>query len=415
MSNGLFRKEAIEHSRQKLWGDVIVVQPLSTTIMVAVLVALVGLAIGALAFGSYARTETALGYLVPDRGVAKIYAAQSGVISTITSREGDRVNAGTPMATVVVEQATTSGRSAEAQALALIDQQLVTLDERLEFERTRGELEQRRLENELANLARERAELEAQRKVQMDITKSAQESFNDLTELVEKGYVSKSEYERRRQTYLSQQQLGRELDQRLVGLDRKESETRLALEQLPTDLSDKVARLSNEMAELRQRQAEIEGKQAYSITAPISGRVAAVQASVGEVADPRLPLFTVLPEGGTLEADLYVPSRAIGFVKEGQEVRLLYDAFPYQRFGTYMGTVKMVTKTIIAPEESSAPFALQEPAYRVKVTLNRQDVDAFGDLFPLQPGMTLQARIVLERQNLMARLLEPLRAVGSGG
>lgn len=415
MSNGLFRKEAIEHSRQKLWGDVIIVQPLSTTIMVSVLVALVALGLGGLILGDYARTETAKGYLVPDRGVAKIFAPQSGVISTITSREGDKVNAGTPMATVVVEQATASGRSAEAQALLLIDQQLQTLEERLDFERTRGDLEQRRLESELESLKQEIQELVAQRSVQRDITKSAEESFNDLTELVEKGYVSKSEYEQRRQAYLSQQQLGRELDQRRVGLERQENETRLALEQLPTDLSDKVAKLTNERAELSQRRAEIEGKQAYSITAPISGRVAAVQASVGEVADPRLPLFTVLPEGGTLEADLYVPSRAIGFVKEGQEVRLLYDAFPYQRFGTYMGKVKMVTKTIIAPQESSAPFALEEPAYRVKVTLDRQDVDAFGDLFPLQPGMTLQARIVLERQNLLASVLEPLRAVGSGG
>ena len=77
MSDGLFRKEAIENSRQKLWGDVIIVQPLSTMVMIGMLVALVALGLAALFFGTYARTETALGYLIPDRGVAKIYAAQN--------------------------------------------------------------------------------------------------------------------------------------------------------------------------------------------------------------------------------------------------------------------------------------------------------------------------------------------------
>jgi membrane fusion protein len=165
---------------------------------------------------------------------------------------------------------------------------------------------------------------------------------------------------------------------------------------------------------MRRRKAEIEGRQAYSITAPITGRVAALQVSIGEVADTRVPLMTILPEGGSLEADLYVPSRAVGFVKEGQEVRLLYDAFPYQRFGSYPGTVTMVTKTIIAPQEAATPFALDEPAYRVKVHLKEQEVDAFGEPVPLQPGMTLKARIVLERQSLLSWLLEPLRSVRTG-
>ena len=65
--------------------------------------------------------------------------------------------------------------------------------------------------------------------------------------------------------------------------------------------------------------------------------MSALQASLGQAVDPAKPLMTLTPRGGALRAELYVPSRAIGFVKTGQRVRLLYDAFPYQKFGPGRG------------------------------------------------------------------------------
>ncbi len=104
-----------------------------------------------------------------------------------------------------------------------------------------------------------------------------------------------------------------------------------------------------------------------------------------------------------------MPARAIGFVAPGQSVRLLYDAFPYQRFGTYRGTVESVATTMLAATELPEPvLLLKEPAYRVKVALDRQTVDAFGREVALQPDMTLRADIILERRSLVEWLLEPL-------
>ncbi|MFZ5610385.1 MAG: HlyD family secretion protein [Pseudomonadota bacterium] len=409
----LFRKEALEHRGQRLWGEVIVIQPLSSSVMVGLFLALIIGLFATLIFGSYARTETAPGFLAPDSGLVRVYAPQSGVVSAISAREGDQVDAGMALMSIVIEQSTLSGESAEARALPLIDQQLATLGDRLALERTRAAVDERRLTSELASLGEELTALAAQRRMQEEITASAAKSFADLGELVDKGYVAKTEFESRRQALLAQRQQGRQLDQRLLALKRQQEETRLALERLPTDLSDRLAQIESESAALKQRRAEIEGRQAYTITAPVSGRVAALQTSIGDVAHPQMPLLVILPEGGALEAELYVPSRAIGFVRQGQEVRLLYDAFPYQRFGAYRGVVKTVTKTILAPAEAATPFTLQEPAYRVKVALSDQAVDAFGEAVPLQPGMTLQARIVLERQSLLAWLAEPWRAVRS--
>ena len=118
-----------------------------------------------------------------------------------------------------------------------------------------------------------------------------------------------------------------------------------------------------------------------------------------------------MPEGSVLEAELFVPSRAIGFIDEGQEVRLLFDAFPYQRFGSFPAEIKAVSGAIMAPEESGAPFPLNEATYRVLARLDEQSLLIADSSVALQSGMKLTANIVLERRSFMDWLLEPLRAV----
>jgi membrane fusion protein len=56
----------------------------------------------------------------------------------------------------------------------------------------------------------------------------------------------------------------------------------------------------------------------------------------------------------------------------------------------------------------TGPVMLREPAYRVKVALARQSIDAFGREVALQPDMTLSADIILEKRSLLEWLFEPL-------
>jgi membrane fusion protein len=115
-----------------------------------------------------------------------------------------------------------------------------------------------------------------------------------------------------------------------------------------------------------------------------------------------------MPPNSTLKAELYVPTRAVGFVRAGQPVRVLYDAFPYQSFGTYGGRIETVSQTILTASDVSGPISLSEPAYRVTARLDRPDVDAYGRRVPLQPGMLLKADIILEKRSLLKWLLDPL-------
>jgi membrane fusion protein len=106
-----------------------------------------------------------------------------------------------------------------------------------------------------------------------------------------------------------------------------------------------------------------------------------------------------------------VPSRAIGFVEPGQAVRLLYDAFPYTRFGAHGGEVVSVGRSILAPEELDAPARSREPVYKVRVRPDRGAVTAYGREVPLQAGMALEADLRLERRRLWRWLFEPILAL----
>jgi membrane fusion protein len=136
-----------------------------------------------------------------------------------------------------------------------------------------------------------------------------------------------------------------------------------------------------------------------------------LQATPGQNADPQRLQLEIIPKDAVLRAELFVPARAIGFVRAGQPVRILYDAFPYQHFGTYRGEVVKVSQTILTSTDAGGPIKLTEPAYRVTAALERPDIDAYGKKVVLQPDMLLKADIILERRSLMSWLTSPLQSV----
>jgi len=59
------------------------------------------------------------------------------------------------------------------------------------------------------------------------------------------------------------------------------------------------------------------------------------------------------PDGVPLEAELLIPSAAVGFVRAGQRVALRYEAFPYQKFGLQGGRVRQISQSALSQAEIS--------------------------------------------------------------
>jgi membrane fusion protein len=220
--------------------------------------------------------------------------------------------------------------------------------------------------------------------------------------------VSELEQRRREEALLEQKLSLISLNQQMTTRRNQVIEARFVLEQLPTVTAEKIQQLRNELSQAEQRMAEVNGRRAYVLRAPIAGRISSLQASIGQVADPRQLQLQIVPGDSALRAELFIPARAIGFVETGQRVRILYDAFPYQHYGTYDGRIVSVSRSILTASDVVAPVTLAGPSYRAIVVLERPDIDAYGKRIPLQPDMQLRADIILERRTLVQWILNPL-------
>lgn len=409
----MFRVEALKAQHHKLHGDVFLTQPMSLTAITAILSLIAAGLILLLSVGSFARTEHVSGYLVPTNGLVEIRASKAGFLQELYVPEGSEVVAGQKLALISLSSVDEQGLNHAEQSLRFIEEQIDNNTLLVAHEKKKLQLELSKLNVRSTDARAEITTLEERAAIQSEMTRSAEQAFLDVQELLKKGYISKIESERRYQTWLANQADAKLLDQQLASAQVKLGEIEIRKRELPHETDEKLTRLASARAELMQRKVDVFGTKSHLVLAPVDGRVVSISgASAGRSVVPQQLLFDILPADSVLQAELLVPSRAMGFVEKGQEVRLLYDAFPYQRFGSYSAKVSTVAQSILAPEEVHAPFGVGEPVYRVVATLASDSVDTRSSSIRLQSGMTLKANIILERRSFIDWMLTPLRAVG---
>ncbi len=160
--------------------------------------------------------------------------------------------------------------------------------------------------------------------------------------------------------------------------------------------------------------AENESKRLIKLIAPRDSVVATVLADVGQVVSAGQSAVTLLPQGSELQARVMVPSRAVGFIKAGQEVVLRYRAYPYQKFGQQHGKVAAVSYTALTPQEVLALTGQspEETQYRVSIKLDSQNIAVYGHDEALKSGTEVDADFLLEKRRLYEWVLEPLYGLG---
>lgn len=200
-----------------------------------------------------------------------------------------------------------------------------------------------------------------------------------------------------------------EIQQSDIALNRERKQLQTRAKILSVDVERSIASLLSERSQLQQKITDSEYARRVVLKAPISGKVASVEVHAGGTVLANQLLATVLPEDTAMLAEVYVPSSAIGLIREGQRVRLMYDAFPHQQFGVFAGEVSRISDFILMPAEVPQTFFLREATFKVQIAIQRDTVQLKSGTARLRPGMLLAAEIVLETRGLIDWLLWPLR------
>lgn len=376
----------------------------------------------------------AKGKLVPNAQVKVIQPAFTGVVRTISVRDGERVSAGQLLMKLDTAQAAADESKASssrldaalamARARALLAAQRTVTQPRVEpvdsAPADRQEEAQRLAEGtwrEYADkLGAARDEL-AKREAALDGTRAeigklqataplARAQANDYKALVADEYVARHDYLQKEQTALEQEhELAaqrsheRELE---AGVAQQRADIEAAASQFRREQLDAQEKATEAFAQSRNDETKAHVRAGLmSLTAPVAGTVQQLSVHTpGGVVTTAQTVMEIVPDDA-LEVEATVENRDIGFVKVGQRAAVKVEAFPYTRYGMLEGQVVSVSNDAAHDRTLGLVFTA-----RIRLKSDRMWIDRRW--IALTSGMAVTAEIRTGQQSVAQYLLGPL-------
>ena len=121
----------------------------------------------------------------------------------------------------------------------------------------------------------------------------------------------------------------------------------------------------------------------------------------------------MIPRDEPLRAEVWVSNDDVGFVHQGQQVKVKVAAFPFQKYGMVEGKVVHVSADAsnTPAKLSAAGTAEDSDAYRYKalIELGSQDLERDGVAHSLSAGMQVNAEIKLGERSVLDYVLSPVQ------
>lgn len=406
--HGLFRTEALEAAAESLSKPMGIAPP-AGWVLATLFVLLCVLGLSILALGTYTRRESARGTLRPSVGLPSVASGRSGIVSEVRVQDGSLVRKGDVLFVLSAEEASSSGarigeelqRLQTIQASSRLDQYQADL---AKIDRQIAEATQRVVAlDALASEHRSNVELQMQRLAM------AERTLSDVEPLRASKLLSEVDYKRYAVSVLDGRQAvssaRREVEANRLSSQSAVAEQRVLREERRSLISQRQATA----AQLQENSISLQQNRSFAVVAPRDGQLASTSVRLGDPVTAGAAIAVIVPSNTRLTAELDVPSSAIGFVRNGDKVRLMFDAFKYERFGFGEGVVRNVSGAPIGVSNADSGMG-RVPIYRVSVELGSNAVTAYGRRWPLTPGMGVTADLLLEERSFLQWILDPIRA-----
>ncbi len=410
----LFRKQAVKALSARPYGRPISATPEPWRWLTGLVFVFAAVLAFFLATAEFARKESVRGWLVARDGVSRITPDVGGIVERIASTSGDRVEAGDPIIYLTRQSFLQDGRSSVEEIIRQLRTQIAAIDRRGELLQAEAEIEAASVDAQLHSLDLEQNTLSQEMREQRLRLDAANDRLARLEVAARGGAATAWDVSRQQDECALLRQAWRRMQQNKIALDRERGRLKSRVERLPVETEGLLSSLQSERSRLQQQMTAQEFTQHVVLKSPIAGQLASVEVREGGTVAANQLLATVTPRNPAMIAEVYVPSRAVGFIRRGQPVRLSYDAFPPQKFGTFAGEIGRISDFILMPSEVPQTFHLREATFKVQIEIQAAAVTIDARNATLRPGMLLAAEIVLERRSLADWLLEPLRLRGRG-
>ncbi|MDZ5645843.1 HlyD family efflux transporter periplasmic adaptor subunit [Nitrospirillum sp. BR 11828] len=406
----LYRKEAVDAATLKL-GSPFKNIGINALIFTWFITASVIVIIAFLILGQFTRKETVQGIMQPIGGALKITMPRDAVVSEIYAKEGDFIEENSPILDINSDQTINGGDQLSEVLNASADAQKEALERQLET-RSASLKDQKDTEIvKLKTIQSQQLRYKSDRQLQIKLIELREKSFKSALLLSEKGYFSEVQLrEREGQLIEAQQGLSR-IDNQIEENESNIKQIKLQIKKLEDDYEDMTSQLSISKAEITQKQANNQAQGSGTITSPVKGKIVYLHAKSGDSIHQGAIVAIIMPNNSELEAELWAPSKAIGFIKVNDEVRVMYDPFPYQRFGVGHGKVSALSTAPVPPNEIPIPLDTKESMYKIEVKIDKQYIEAYQKRWDISPGTKVTADITTGSQSFIEWILDPILAV----
>jgi len=413
MGKGLFRDEAIKETEQSLFGTIQLSVPLHTKALTIIcMLTLCASLVWAIA-GKYTRRINVSGTLMPANGAHEIVATTSGVIRAFKVREGEPVKEGDPICSIQMEITNRDGQNIYQQAVDVLKRERAELVGSLQssqaletkvikgardsWENEQAELNQIKIEENITNQAarREAATIALWRAPEFATVISGVQMMREENTL--------GSYEAQISNLA---QKGHEIRGQILSLEETIRETPSTYDLKFQDLRRQIAAIDGELANATEKSSSV-------VKATSSGIVSAILKHTGDFVVAGAPVVSLSPPDDPLEAEVLLPSSAVGFVHAGTTVSIRVEAFPFEKFGGVDGIVSSISAANLTPVEvnelNTGPRKdNHDSLYMVKIRLLRQEISIYGENKRLRFGMQIRADIRVEKRSILEWIFAPL-------
>jgi len=404
----LFRANAVEASAGTQIGE-----PLTTHWRGVALFALFAFVLIAALVAFAATTEYSPVHRVPSYvdlrgGLVRLSAPISGHVRELAVEQGALVRRGALLAVIESDPLRADGGSEHSALRRRLEDEQTTIDREIGAARLEADANQTLNDRKLHGLHAERDALSAQIQASEELLASLKAQSQRFAAVAAQGYVSGLQAAQKKDEVTSQQSRLAELRSALARVDLEISTTEAERQVIAAGLQGLIQNRRRSGDELGRLIVQSDSQAEQAILAPADGVVSTALIATGQSVAAGQQLFTIAPVDAPLIVRLLVPARAAASVKAGLGVKVVFSAYPQEKFGQFDARIETVSDTPSLPSEIEHIYALSEPVFIAAASLPTPLRAPDGRPLKIKAGMLADALVPIERRTVLEWLFEPL-------
>lgn len=153
------------------------------------------------------------------------------------------------------------------------------------------------------------------------------------------------------------------------------------------------------------------------LRAPVSGTIQQLAVStIGGIVQPAQAIMIIVPDDEAVVVEANIINRDIGFIREGQPVRVKLEAYNFTDYGIIPGVVDSISRDAIeigqagqqAQGNEQGRSKQQGLVYSARIRLAQRTIRVRGRDQTIGPGLAVQAEIKTGERRIIQYLLSPI-------